>query len=866
MSWCPCVLCLRGDELQSLSKVIKSKDTSQGRRWINEYKSNGSSQALLAALTLAVEKGDVNVRTADGTSPLHLAVGEKRHELIKELVLAGADCEMIDIRGQSPLGIAEASGDMKLASIIHQEMSKKRTSLFNKELEFVAHLPLFSSLSPSDYPKLAAAFTTRSYPPGDVVFKQGDVGDTFCIIQSGCAAVKVQMPAAQEAEKVAELKPGDFFGEMALLHDQPRNATIEALDMLLVHVLSRSDFNKLDLRNKLHFKKRKAVGGAEVPMDMPAAPPTSSGPKTALDRKLIEQGLFSNTNLGPLLSHLYPADVQALVDNAYSITVEKDTQVVAQGDLAADNFYVVADGSFSISKDGNKLCNVGPGGSFGELALIYQTPRAATVTATAAARLWVVNRQQLKRVCRSQVQQQIAEYTKLFAKVPLFQDISADGRAKLADALVATTYDRSDYIIQQGDRGDFFFVLQTGCVVVEKDGRVVNELSGGAGAEPPYFGEKALLGDESRAASIRVKSETATVLALNRAVFLEALGRSERKIEDYAGTMIKYSLSELQRIGLLGCGGFGSVSLVKCKATNNYFALKALHKGHIIQCRQTEKVKSEKNILAMTSSPFLIRCAATFNSQNHLFFLLEPAMGGELWTLLRRHNFTGSDLHARFYTACVLRGLAYMHQQFIIYRDLKSENLLLDNSGYCKITDFGLAKFAVGHTYTTCGTPDYFAPELIAATGHTFSLDWWTLGVLVFELMTGDAPFTANSPMAIFQKVKRGINAVRFRSSAPWTNLVKSLCAANPSARLPMRPGGVKNVETHDWYRAVSFDWGALDSRSMQPPFRPELKDPSDISNFDAEAADLPPQPRYTDPGTGWDVGFESPYGPRVFD
>merc|ERR1712157_312556 len=102
-------------------------------------------------------------------------------------------------------------------------------------------------------------------------------------------------------------------------------------------------------------------------------------------------------------------------------------------------------------------------------------------------------------------------------------------------------------------------------------------------------------------------------------------------------------------------------------------------------------------------------------------------MGGELFSIYHKFCFYGLQDHARFYSGCVLLGLEHLHQQQVIYRDLKPENLLLDNRGYCKITDFGLAKFVIGHTYTTCGTPDYFAPEMVAGTGHTLAVDWWTL-------------------------------------------------------------------------------------------------------------------------------------------
>jgi len=125
----------------------------------------------------------------------------------------------------------------------------------------------------------------------------------------------------------------------------------------------------------------------------------------------------------------------------------------------------------------------------------------------------------------------------------------------------------------------------------------------------------------------------------------------------------------------------------------------------------------------MMSSPFLIKLAATFNSEQHLCFLLELGSGGDIFSLYNRRNLYGSMDSARFYTACAVRALVHLHMHFIMYRDLKPENMLLDHKGFCKLTDFGLAKIAVGHTFTTVGTPDYFSPEMATSRGHTSAVD-----------------------------------------------------------------------------------------------------------------------------------------------
>jgi len=190
-----------------------------------------------------------------------------------------------------------------------------------------------------------------------------------------------------------------------------------------------------------------------------------------------------------------------------------------------------------------------------------------------------------------------------------------------------------------------------------------------------------------------------------------------------------------------------------------------------------------------------------------------------------------------------------------LYRDLKPENLLLDDKGQCKITDMGLAKVVVGKTYTTCGTPDYFAPEVIQQTGMGKGVDWWTLGVLIHELMCGHAPFEANDPMETYQKIVRGVNRVRFTyKDNDAIDLVKNMLKHQPSERLPMRVGGTKNIKGHPWY--AGFDWDTLFSRTMDAPYKPNVKGPTDISNFRAHESDLPPDIPYKDDGSGWDADF----------
>jgi serine/threonine protein kinase len=313
---------------------------------------------------------------------------------------------------------------------------------------------------------------------------------------------------------------------------------------------------------------------------------------------------------------------------------------------------------------------------------------------------------------------------------------------------------------------------------------------------------------------------------------------------------------DLSKVGLLGCGGFGAVELYEHKVTKEAFAMKGLSKGYIVKTGMQESVMNEKNILLMTNNTFIIKLYETYNGTQTLYFLMEAALGGELYATYNRKGFHGSEKHAKYYTASIVFAFVHMHERRIIYRDLKPENLLITEVGHCKLTDMGLAKFVIGKTYTTCGTPDYFAPELIASTGHSHAVDWWALGILIFELMSGHPPFESAFPMQIYFKVMKGISKVPFppKCQGPVGDLIKALLKKEPSERLPMRPGGVRNLKGCKWYS--DFEWKDLEAGTLEAPYKPVVKSRTDLANFCVRKEDMPKTLEYHDDGSGWDKDF----------
>jgi len=323
-------------------------------------------------------------------------------------------------------------------------------------------------------------------------------------------------------------------------------------------------------------------------------------------------------------------------------------------------------------------------------------------------------------------------------------------------------------------------------------------------------------------------------------------------------------MQDLKLIAPIGKGAFGTVHLCEHKNTKNIYALKCVKKARIMEKNMKNQILNEKYILEMMSSNFIISIVKTFRTDAELYFLLEPCMGGNLYSVYWKHKLFGKEAHARYYSGSVICALEHMHERFVIYRDMKPENLLLDARGRLKVTDMGLAKFVVGTTFTVCGTPSFFAPEVVQRVGYTRAVDWWALGILVWEFFVGRAPFNARREgealyMLMTEKVLAGINKPKF----PWPEAIplnareffQALLVYQPSERLPMKPDGTQSLRGLSFFHR--FDWVRLQAGTLKPPFWPEHVDIKNPASFRMEEGlTVRELDTYVDDGTNWDKDF----------
>ncbi|XP_012516615.1 PREDICTED: serine/threonine-protein kinase N2 isoform X2 [Propithecus coquereli] len=311
-----------------------------------------------------------------------------------------------------------------------------------------------------------------------------------------------------------------------------------------------------------------------------------------------------------------------------------------------------------------------------------------------------------------------------------------------------------------------------------------------------------------------------------------------RELEDKRSQQrFQFNLQDFRCCAVLGRGHFGKVLLAEYKHTNEMFAIKALKKGDIVARDEVDSLMCEKRIFETVNSvrhPFLVNLFACFQTKEHVCFVMEYAAGGDL--MMHIHTDVFSEPRAVFYAACVVLGLQYLHEHKIVYRDLKLDNLLLDTEGFVKIADFGLCKEGMGYgdrTSTFCGTPEFLAPEVLTETSYTRAVDWWGLGVLIYEMLVGESPFPGDDEEEVFDSIVNDeVRYPRFLSTEA-ISIMRRLLRRNPERRLGAGEKDAEDVKKHPFFRLI--DWSALMDKKVKPPFVPTIRGREDVSNFDDE-------------------------------
>jgi cGMP-dependent protein kinase len=683
--------------------------------------------------------------------------------------------------------------------------------------------------------------------PGDLIISQGAPGDFFYVLETGAATVLVG------SHKVGRIPPGASFGDLALLNTSARTATVKASQLCTLWTLDRQTFR--DVLSKHERRKHRE--------------------KMAFLRtvKLFEQ--ISDYSL------------EKISDVMQFEVFEPKHKIFKQGE-AGESFYMIQKGKVSISintfTSSNEVARLGANKSFGELALINSAPRGATITAIDKTYCWTIDRGNFVALIGS-IKQAADESIgfKVLKKVKLLEACNDKQLVSIARCLKAVEFAEGEEIITQGEDGDTFYVLASGEVDI-----LVNSVNVAHLDDNAYFGEMSLLKNEKRSATV-VATVDCVCLSLNRDDFNRLLGpiaddvraeveRREAATQASTGSeMINagfnalfgasplnvklspkkksgdagagqvssnfFDLDMLDRVKVLGRGTFSTVYLVRHVGNDTFYAVKVMHKQTLVLQHQEKNVYTERDIMNSFDHPFVCDLYGSFQTASSLYMVTQFCPGGDLLELLQSHDVEHTRLgglhvdDAAFYAANVLVMLSAFVDKDVAFRDLKPENLALDSSGFLRIFDFGAARVLIGEetTNTMVGTPEYLTPEQIMSKGHGKGVDYWALGVLLYELLTKKTPFEhANSAM-IYQNIMESQDLLKIAFAKDFDkeakDLILKLLVPNPHMRLGMLRNGPSDIWDHPFFSNLSEKKVGL--KDLTPPHKPPDAEHSANSRID---------------------------------
>eukprot|EP00522_Entomoneis_paludosa_P010587 CAMPEP_0172450240 /NCGR_PEP_ID=MMETSP1065-20121228/8671_1 /TAXON_ID=265537 /ORGANISM="Amphiprora paludosa, Strain CCMP125" /LENGTH=791 /DNA_ID=CAMNT_0013202019 /DNA_START=138 /DNA_END=2513 /DNA_ORIENTATION=+ len=679
------------------------------------------------------------------------------------------------------------------------------------------HNFVFEDLSSRELLPLINAMEKCNVPKGEVIIKQGDIGDYFYVISSGSVSIKVN-------DKVVgnTLGKGASFGELALMYSSPRAATVTALENVALFRVDQKTFRMIYQAEAHSAENQKRIRLESV----------------------------------DFLAHLSEADKQNLVEHM-ALRLFKKGDVLQQKGTDAKMFWIVDAGEVvmtDLEVGGKKLADikVEVGDHFGQHALITGTPLFGNAVAAADGKAFVIDRESfVHAVGDAELAAARGLGRKGLAAVQIINDTKLTNKMldSLCKYIKAVEYKEGDAIMRIGKPTEAaLYALRSGTVHLKGTTQdLVMDKVGMFGDDMLDLDAKT--GKNGPNDSTKVNAPYSVVVTSPNVVVGVLLLKDCRKVFDtiYMGKglpskddSIRYTqakITDFTKHTILGAGTFGQVWLVSREDSmgeQRVYALKIQSKYELVKNHQAKGVVHEKNIMAELHHPFVACLIASFKDNTFVYMLMDMVQGGELESIM--HSETGDELsndQAKFYTAGIVEGLSYMHRLGYVYRDLKPQNVLISNEGYPVIADFGFAKYVTQKTFTFCGTPLYLAPEIILNRGHNWGADHWSLGVLVYEMLTGFTPFYEEhmDQMELFRAIVQ--DKVHYPSSMTpeARSYITGLLQKNPRRRLGSGSHGLEELFWHPWLKDIDF--AKLRHKEYKAPYVPVIGDPLDASNFE---------------------------------
>ena len=653
---------------------------------------------------------------------------------------------------------------------------------YDENMQFLdsINLPLDSTFKSI----LANNLIQEMYKEGEYICKEGELGTCMYIIKEG------DVDCCKNGKIIRTLKKGDNFGQKAILEENKRTLDVIAKSDCILYSISVEFFKNqigVDYKESLYFS-------------------------------FINYS-FQNSKY---FTDIYPKMLEKVFSFFEFIDFKGKEVVFEKGTSLSNKLIIVLEGGLM-----NKITGTFEAKRYEflfEKELYENLPIVINQDLIAEPDCFIAQIDYVKfqEVLGGNIQniQNKSKQQYSFDQIAFFKNLSEDKLEILQSKLKIEKFDNGRKIISQGEIGDKFYIIKTGRVDFFVNSKYVRSLN-----ENEEFGERSLIINEKRSATA-IANGNVVLYSLTANAFKSIL---EPNLIEYFQKKFylednTIELKDLDNIKELGSGNFGFVNLVRSRKNKQLYAIKAENLYQIKKEKLESCVELEKNVLLKVDHPFIMKMVKYLKNDYCIFFLMEYIKGKELWEVIREIGLLNKE-QTQFYGGSMLLAIDYLHSKKIIYRDIKPENIMVNDMGYIKIIDFGTVKEIKERTSTIIGTPHYMAPEIVRGAGYSFQVDIWSIAICIYEFFCGKLPFGEDydDPMDVYRAVsKEDLEFPNFVHDEKFCNLMIKMLKKSPTNRL----WKFKQIKEDPYFE--DFEWNKLISLSLPPPYKIKFKKEKD--------------------------------------